>query len=338
VAQLGARQLTLELVDLRVELIEVAPGAPRHGEFGARLPALELQVHRFTTDPVVHGGDYATAAHGADVRRRTAIDGRLRSGHDHPMKMIALTMLPLVAAVACAAPDDDWVVRPPGGGTGSSGQQVDAARPDGGDLDGGTGDLTGVVCVVADLRAPDACPAVAAAAGVLVRALGDPTGATSDASGRFTLAAAGAVVILDVGSGAATLTRAVVPVANAGAVVHAPVPTRAAWDATVAATGTVVAPGNGAIALYVDTSVGTPAAGVTLDLPAGGVTGPFYDRSGGAWTAGGGTGPAGVALVLDLPPGSYQLDGGDGAGHTVSLSGVPVAADALTFIRGRLSP
>ncbi len=256
------------------------------------------------------------------------------------MKMIALTVLTLLAvpAVGCAAPDDDWVVRPPGGGTGSNGQQVDAARPDAGDLDGGTGDLTGVVCVVADLRAPDACPAIAAAAGVLVRRLGDATGATSDASGRFTLTAPGAVVILDVGSGAAALTPALVPVDNDGAVVHAPVPTRAAWAATVAATGAVVAPGNGSIALYVDTSAGTPAAGVALDLPAGGATGPFYDRSAGAWTAGGGTGPAGVALVIDLPPGGYQLEGGDGAGHLVSLGPVPVAADALTFVRATLTP
>lgn len=243
----------------------------------------------------------------------------------------------IAAAAACAGSGDDWVVRPPGGGTGVGIPGVDAMPRDAPGGDGG-GDLHGLVCVVADLRAPDACPAVTTASGVAVRQLGDTAGTTSDASGRFTLAVASGTVILDVAVGSAALTRSVVPVANDGSLVQAPVPTQAAWAATVAATGGVVAAGDGAIAVYVDTSAGGAASGVTFDLPPGASNGPFYDRAGGAWDAGGGTGPAGVALILDLAPGTYALSGGDGAGHTVTLTGVPVAADAVTFVRGTLTP
>jgi hypothetical protein len=44
-----------------------------------------------------------------------------------------------------------------------------------------------------------------------------------------------------------------------------------------------------------------------------------------------------VALVIDLPPGGFSSRAAT-APTTVSLGPVPVAADALTFVRATLTP
>ncbi|MEZ4404854.1 MAG: hypothetical protein R3B06_33010 [Kofleriaceae bacterium] len=243
----------------------------------------------------------------------------------------------LLTAAACGAGDDSWVVRPPGGGGGGVGGRVDAAPPDADRGDAGAG-LTGQVCVVSEFRTPDACPDVAAARGVTVRRLGDATGAISDGAGGFTLDLTDAVVVLEVGAGAPTLIPALVPVRNDGTRVAAPVATEAAWLELVAATGTVHASGTGAVVVYIDDADGTRAEAAELDPPAAAATGAFYDRASGAWVPAGGTGPAGVAVLVELPPGSYTLTGRDVTDRPFTLAGVPVAADAITFTRVRLAP
>ena len=254
----------------------------------------------------------------------------------HDRQMLRRASLSLVLLAACAAPEDDWVVRPPGGGTGSMGVRIDGGPADAG-LDGGGGGLTGLVCVVDDLRQPDRCPIGAAATGVLVRRLGDVLGATSGSDARFTLAVTEPTVILDVAADSTTLQLTIVPVRTDGGLVHAPVPTAQAWTDTVASLEVAVAPGNGAIAVYTDSALGAPAAGVTfVQLAAG--SGPFYDGAASTtWTIAGGTGDFGATLFVDLPPGIYGLDGNQGA-RQVIVGSVPVVADAVTFVRAVLPP
>lgn len=253
--------------------------------------------------------------------------------------MVRLVTIGALLVAACGAAEDDWVVRPPGGGGGGGGigQTIDAAAPiDAADGDALAGGLTGLVCVVQDLTDPDACP-TGQGQGTVVGQLGTAITATADADGRFTLPIPDALVTLEAGLGVESLdVRTIKPVVNSG-LVHMPALPETIWNPTVAETGASVAPGNGSIVLYVETAAGAPAVGAIVALPAGGSVGPFYDTDAGAWTASGGTGAAGVALVLDLVPGTYQLDGALGSA-SLAVSGIPVEADAVTFVRGRLSP
>lgn len=240
--------------------------------------------------------------------------------------------LSLVMLAACAE-DRDWVVRPPGGGTGSQGSPVDAATSS---IDAPAGPLDGLVCVVTDLRRPEVCPVIPAATDVLVRRAGDLDGARSGADARFLLAVTGDRVVLDVGADSAALQPSLVPVRHVGSLVHAPVPTAAAWTATVASLDVSAGAGTGAIALYLDEAAGGPAARVTVAPVAGSLAEPFYDGSSTtAWRTGGGTGALGAVLLVDVPPATYTLELARDA-ITTTVPGVPVAADTVTFLRARL--
>src|SRR5258708_2875100 len=94
--------------------------------------------------------------------------------------MIAATVA--LGWAACTGAGDDWTVRPPGGGPGGNGGG-DATRPDAAPGDGGSAQLTGLVCVVSDLRAPDACPTATERIGVAVHLAGASGGTTSDSEG-----------------------------------------------------------------------------------------------------------------------------------------------------------
>src|SRR5688500_18803027 len=92
--------------------------------------------------------------------------------------------LAVIAAAGCAA-EDEWPVRPPGGGTGTGSQtEGDAQTSDAGNGDAAAGVVNGLICVVSDLRQPDACPVTPARAGVAVRRAGTQIGVTSDTDGR----------------------------------------------------------------------------------------------------------------------------------------------------------
>ncbi len=238
----------------------------------------------------------------------------------------------------CIAEEDHGPFRPGGGGGtgGGSNQGGDARLADAAGTDGGGG-VSGLVCVVTDLRAPDACPAVASRAGVTIAVTGTTTTTTSDTDGRFAVALSGGIAVLGVAAGSATLERSRVPVAATTALVHTPVVTRPAWAAVLGALGVSVPDGGGVIALYVDDTAG-PAAGVTFAAVAGSSIAPFYDDGGAlAWTQLGGTGVAGVALFVDVPVGNVTLDGAAADQRVARLTGVPVVADEITFVRVRLA-
>ena len=246
-----------------------------------------------------------------------------------------VTALALVVLAGCPADDEDLPVRPGGGGPGS-GTEGDARTVDAGlDAAGGL-ELRGLVCVVADLRAPEACPAVATRQGVNVRVAGAGSLVTSDADGRYTLPIDATPVVIDTGDGASTLQPTRLRVASTGALVLTPVLTTTTWDAVVNATGAQPSDGSGAVVVYVDDASG-PVAGVVFDAVAGAAVVPFYDGNGPlAWREAGGTGVAGVALLLDVPAGSLSISATAADQRALTLTGVPVAADKVTFVRARL--
>ncbi len=244
-------------------------------------------------------------------------------------------VLPLAIAVAagltaCAAEEDHGPFRPGGGGNGGGSSPGGDARPIDAPPGDGGGALTGRVCVVTDLRAPDACPVVASQAGVTVSLLGSTASTASGADGRFTLPVSSATVVLDAAAGSPTFERAIVP-ATVGGVVDTPVVTRAAYAAVLGSLGTVVPDGGGAVVAYVVDDA-SPATGVAFATIAGSSLAPFYDNGGAtAWTQSGGTGAAGVALLVDVPAGSVQLDGTAPDARVARVT-VPVVADAITFV------
>lgn len=191
--------------------------------------------------------------------------------------------------------------------------------------------LNGRLCVVDDLRAPDVCPDVAAARGVTV-ALADGTEVTTDAHGRFAFPAVTGTQVVTVRA-TASLIASVVPVTADGASVAVPALRATAFADVLAATGQPGLGGLGAIALYVDEAGGGPVTGAVL-TPLAGVLAPvFYDDGPGAWRTAVGTGAAGVALLLGVPLSPQRLDGTAPGGRSVRASGVPIGADALTFVR-----
>lgn len=249
-----------------------------------------------------------------------------------------LSTIALVVLAGCAAEEDPWVVRPPGG-HGQNGGGFDVpidAAVDAANLDGSG--ATGRLCVVTDVRDPLDCPDVTTLAGVLVERVGTASTATAGADGAFTLDLPPGAIIR-AGAGSTTLRTSVSRVELEDPAVRlVPVPTAAAWTSTLGDMGATMAAGNGAVVIRTVTSAGTPAAGVAYDLPPEITAGPFYDGASAAeWTTGGGTGPLGTAVMVDLPPGQYTFTGSAGA-EVVTVGNVQVHADAVTFVRGTLAP
>lgn len=245
-------------------------------------------------------------------------------------RLVGVVLLGLGMIGCTSADDGDWVVRPPGGGTGSGGVTVDAGGVDG-DGDGGSG-LVGHLCVVTGMQTPRACAGLEKQEGVTVRRLGDTTGTLTGNDGVFTLAVSGTPVVLEVAHDEPLLQASVVPVRNDGTDVEVPVPTAAAWASTLTAAGTTVTPGNGSIALYLQAAPGEVPEDVRFDLPLSGIAGPFYDDDNGGWTTGVGTGVRGVVLFTDLAEGTYTLQGRDAATTAITIAGVPVVPDRVTFV------
>lgn len=251
---------------------------------------------------------------------------------------LSAAVLALVAAGGCVDDDRSGLpVRPPGGGGPGSNEGGDATPIDAPGSDGGGGEVRGLICVVTDLRSPDVCPAVPAREGVAVAVRGTADATVSDAEGRFTLPVGTPTVTLDVAGGSATLERATVPAA-VGALVHAPVIGASDWADVLASLDQAVPDGGGAIVVYVS-DAGAPASGVAFATIAGSSIAPYYDAGGAlAWAQGTGTGAAGVALLVDVPPGTVTLDGVAPDLRVVAPATVPVAADAITFVRASLAP
>jgi hypothetical protein len=238
-----------------------------------------------------------------------------------------------VVLAACAAEENDRPWQNPGGGGGGGGGpgRIDAAVP----IDAPVA-LVGQICVVTDLRLPDACPEVAEQEGVTVGVSGTPETAISDGSGRFTLPATGDVV-LEAGAGSTTLLASRVPATVGGAVVNTPIARAQDFVELLDAIEQTQPDDTGVVLLYVADGDG-PVNGVVMESIAGATVVPFYDAGARlTWVTDNGTGTQGAVLFLGVPPGDVSLAGMAPGNVAVAADGVPVDADAITFVRVRLA-
>lgn len=248
------------------------------------------------------------------------------------MRAVHALAIAIAGLGACAADGEDPPFRPGGGGGGGGSHGGDGGVIDAADGDGG-GSLNGLICVVNDLRVPDACPTVASQSGVTVSVLGTSTTAVSGSDGRFALDAAASSVVLDVADGSTTLEHAHVMIAVDGSLVEAPVATTAAFDAAINSLTEVVPDGGGTVVAYVDDG-SSPGVGVAFSTIAGSSQAPWYDAgSNTSWQQGSGTGAKGVALFVDVPEGFVSIDGTAADSRIAQASGIPVAANTVTFVR-----
>src|SRR5690349_6394844 len=105
----------------------------------------------------------------------------------------------LVILGAGCAKEEDWTVRPPGGGHGGVGGDDDGTSDV--DAGGNSGALEGSLCVILDFENPDTCPSLSLANDVLVEL--EAVSTRTDNAGDFTLAVADVPVTVTVASEAA---------------------------------------------------------------------------------------------------------------------------------------
>jgi hypothetical protein len=245
-----------------------------------------------------------------------------------------------VAAIAmglltgCQAGDDDYVTVPPGNGPPGEPNVQDAApdgRPDGGDDDS----VTSQVCILTDIRISTVCPATAA--DITVRELGTGNVATTRADGTFTLPVTGTgVVTLQIGFGDGNLYPSVIPVTVGQVPTRLPVVRGSSYRTLQSRLGGDESDVAGDVVVYYTNRANLPLVGVTADTE--GMPGPpFYDDDDDAnlWSAGGGTGTFGAALLLGVPIGVARVVATDGDGVDLTLTSVPVEAGHLTFATAR---
>jgi hypothetical protein len=251
------------------------------------------------------------------------------------MRAVHALAIAIAGLGACAGNADDAPYRPGGGGGGGTSHGGDAGvRDAAGDGDGGGGGtLNGVICVVSSLLAPEACGSGTEQSGVTVAVLGGSASTVSGTNGQFSLAVTGSSVVIDAADGSATLEHVYVPVTVSDSTVSTPVVTTAAFNAAINSLTTVVPDGGGTVVAYVDDGT-SPGVGVAFSTIAGSSVAPWYDDgSNTSWQQGTGTGVAGVALFVNVPVGTVSIDGTAPDSRVAQRSGIPVAADTVTFVR-----
>jgi hypothetical protein len=209
----------------------------------------------------------------------------------------------LAAAGACKAEDDGRTVTPPGGGGGGGADDDDDG---GGVSDGGTGALTGEVCIVRDLENPFECPGIAERGDVLVEIVGTTATTTSDSTGAFSIDVTTATSTLQLGSEAADGLRTTRYKARlADAPISAPAINESTWDeAVMSVVGDIDA---AAVVVYVR-DAGAPLAGAQVTLDSGGDR--FYDGAQTLDLTATETGARGMATFLGATSGEVLVSDG----------------------------
>ena len=253
--------------------------------------------------------------------------------------MVRLLRPLLVAAIALALgsgcrADDDYVMappntnNPPGSGNGGDARTADAS-------DGGDGTLRARVCVVADLRQPQIC-SPDDNVGVVVSERGTQNQTTTTTSGAFDLQVSGTdVAILEVGVGSSALVPSIVAIDLRDPASTIPVPASRPYLALRQALGPTEPDGTGTIAAYYLDTREAALAGVVVEAPAGAANAPWYDVAGSApapWNQEAETGPFGAALLFGVPAGSTTVAAVGPGLEDLSVSGVLVVDDRVTFV------
>jgi hypothetical protein len=249
----------------------------------------------------------------------------------------------LVAAIALALgggcrADDDYTMVPPGGGPPGGGNGGDARTADA--SDGGSGGVRARVCVVTDLRQPQSC-APSNNEGVVVSERGTQNQTTTAAGGAFDLQVSGTdVAILEVGVGSAALVPSIVAIDLRAPASTIPVPASPQLQALRQALGPSEPDGTGTVAAYYLDTSDDALAGAVVEAPAGSANAPWYDIAGSAaapWTQEAETGPYGAALLFGVPAGSTTVAAVGPGLEDLSVNGVLVVDDRVTFVTVRQS-
>jgi hypothetical protein len=219
-----------------------------------------------------------------------------------------------------------------GGAGGMDGAAADAADASGG-ADGGSTVFSGLVCVLTSIDPPTPpCSTTALAPGAMVRLreTGD-LGNVDASTGYFSVSAP---------AGLRAGTLELVPAARAdarpAAVAALPQPTavnlftlsEALYDDIVASTLLSPQADRGIVLAFAVDPSGARVAGETASLPA------YYDTARGSTvlTAQPPTGSAGLAALIDLPPGDFAFDLARSGHVTTHVVGVPVVAGDLSVL------
>ena len=106
------------------------------------------------------------------------------------------------------------------------------------------------------------------------------------------------------------------------------------WQDVLDAVGVPGLAGLGGVVIYVDDAAGAPLSGVTVSALAGAAFPVFYDDGAATrWRTDGGTGAAGVALMLQVPAITSTVVAVAPGGGPFEVPSVPIRADAVTFVR-----
>jgi hypothetical protein len=252
-------------------------------------------------------------------------------------RWLAAMLMSGCLVVGCKA-EDDYPLQPNDpNGMGMPRPGPDARSADDGGVEGA---IRGKVCVVPDLRQPEACAATGSK-GVVVREAGTTTQTVSGEGGTFELkVAARDVAILEVGVENSALVPSLVPLAVGSARAQAPVPRRAEYEAALEGLTGLPPNGSGTLALYFLKRDGNPLAGVVVDAPEGSINAPLYDVSGSSqqWASGGATGPYAASLVVGVPAGTVVVGATGPGGENLGASGVRIADGHVTFVTRQVEP
>lgn len=198
---------------------------------------------------------------------------------------------------------------------------------------------TGQLCLILDLRAPLACASNIDFTGVVIAQVGTDRDTTAAADGTFSLALEpGAFALLRVGEGSSTFATTVARIAvgdDQEIEVQMPTLYRADADAILANANVAPVASTGVVVALFSQLVGdakVPRSDVSMAPMPMGATALYETLVANEWTTSAGqTGASGVALGVNVAPGLKSF-GASYSSQTLSLTQVPIEADAWTFV------
>ncbi len=234
-------------------------------------------------------------------------------------------MVALLLATGCKADHPGFPIIGGGGGGGGGGPQVDAYIADA--PDGGSGTLSGRVCVASDARQLDVCDPTGAA-GLTVK-LGTAT-ATTAANGGFSIDSQPGTDLVWVVTGT-NMETSLMPF---GATNQIPMLSTSTFSMVTLGSGIEVVPGTGGVIAHTVHGAAPLANVVATDTDEN--LAYYYDSatSPTIWVQNGatGTGPFGDVWLPNLGVATTTVNLTPMGGSAVAIPNVPVAPDALTFI------
>jgi hypothetical protein len=234
------------------------------------------------------------------------------------MRAVALVLL----LVACKEGDGAlYPINPGGGGGGNNGTPPDAAALGDG---AGSGGLAGRVCLIADARQPTQC-ASSNAAGFTVTLDGNT--ATTSADGTFTIASPQSTNLVWQITGTDLETSLM----SYSAVHRIPAMLDTDYLDLANANSVVQSTGFGDVFVHVS-QAGTSAAQVGATVSPAAIYPTLYDGgTATTWTQTG-TGAFGMVWIAGLPVGAASVTLTPQGGTAMTVTGIPVADTALTFV------